>query len=371
MRPPACRVEPWRYTLSAMQSTHQLYCADSRRMEPISDNSVDLIVTSPPYPMIAMWDQQFASADSQVDAALRRGDGVAAWEAMHRQLDRVWAECSRVVKPGGFICVNIGDATRTVDGDFRLYSNHSRIIASLLSLGLVQLPAVLWRKASTSPTKFMGSGMLPAGAYVTLEHEYVLIFRNGGRRQFKTESARENRRRSALWWEERNRWYSDLWEFKGIRQRLSGTDIGFEGVAARERSAAFPFELAYRLIHMYSVQTDVVLDPFAGTGTTLAAAMAGGRNSIGIELEEFFVEQARRHLLGIEAELNACSRDRLEQHKLFIENYRTRKGEPKHYNQFYQCPVVSTQEMDIRLPLITDVYTGKEHITAEHTWNME
>lgn len=321
--------------------------------------------------MIAMWDQQFASADSQVDAALRRGDGVAAWEAMHRQLDRVWAECSRVVKPGGFICVNIGDATRTVDGDFRLYSNHSRIIASLLSLGLVQLPAVLWRKASTSPTKFMGSGMLPAGAYVTLEHEYVLIFRNGGRRQFKTESARENRRRSALWWEERNRWYSDLWEFKGIRQRLSGTDIGFEGVAARERSAAFPFELAYRLIHMYSVQTDVVLDPFAGTGTTLAAAMAGGRNSIGIELEEFFVEQARRHLLGIEAELNACSRDRLEQHKLFIENYRTRKGEPKHYNQFYQCPVVSTQEMDIRLPLITDVYTGKEHITAEHTWNME
>jgi len=364
-------VEPGRYTLSAMQSTHQLYCADSRHMEPIADNSVDLVVTSPPYPMISMWDKQFASFAPEIDAALRRGDGVAAWEAMHRQLDRVWAECSRVVKPGGFICVNIGDATRTVDGDFRLYSNHSRIISAFHTLGLVQLPAVLWRKATNSPTKFMGSGMLPAGAYVTLEHEYVLIFRNGGRRQFKTESARANRRRSGLWWEERNRWYSDVWEFKGSRQGLSGADIGFDGAAARERSAAFPFELAYRLIHMYSVQTDVVLDPFAGTGTTLTAAMAGARNSIGIELEESFVEQARRRLLGLKMELNSCSRDRLQRHKLFIEDYRTRKGAPKHYNEFYRYPVVTSQETDIRLPFIADVYSREKHITAEHTWKME
>jgi modification methylase len=363
-----------------MQNTHHLYCADSRHMEPVADNSVDLIVTSPPYPMIAMWDEQFASADPEIAAALQRADGPAAWEAMHRQLDRVWSECVRVVKPGGFICVNIGDATRTVDGVFRLYSNHSRIIAYLLSLGLVQLPVVLWRKQTNSPTKFMGSGMLPAGAYVTLEHEYVLIFRKGGRRKFLSDEARRLRRRSALWWEERNRWFSDVWDFKGSRQRHAGApepgsrqlfsgDIA--GGAARERSGAFPFELAYRLIHMYSVQTDVVLDPFAGTGTTLAAAMAGGRSSIGIELEDSFVEFTRRRLLDAQAESNACSRDRLQQHQLFIEQYSSQKGAPKHYHEFYRFAVVTAQETDIRLPFIAEILPEKERIIVEHTWTME
>ncbi len=333
-------------------------------MEPLAKNSVDLVVTSPPYPMIAMWDGQFAAADPQIDSALQLADGLAAWEAMHRQLDRVWAECKRVVKPGGFICVNIGDATRTVDGEFRLYSNHSRIIAAFQSLGFVQLPAVLWRKPTNSPTKFMGSGMLPAGAYVTLEHEYVLIFRKGGKRQFISEAARANRRRSALWWEERNRWYSDVWEFKGSRQLQSEA-------SARKRSGAFPFELAYRLIHMYSVQTDVVLDPFAGTGTTLRAAMAGGRNSIGIELEESFVEVAERRLLDGRSELNSCAQQRLEQHALFITNYSAQKGSPKHYNEFYRLPVVTSQETDIRLPFIAQIIPENDCIIAGHAWTME
>ncbi len=82
----------------------------------------------------------------------------------------------------------------------------------------------------------MGSGMLPAGAYVTLEHEYVLIFRKGGKRTFPSQNQAERRRRSAFFWEERNRWFSDVWDFKGERQRLNGSDID-------RRSAAFPFEL--------------------------------------------------------------------------------------------------------------------------------
>jgi DNA modification methylase len=254
-----------------MQSFHQLFCADSRQMEKIDDKSVQLIVTSPPYPMIAMWDEQFSAHDTEVAAALERNEGLQAWEAMHRQLDRTWAECARVLQEGGFMCVNIGDAARSIDGEFRMYGNHSRIISSLQSFGLCMLPLILWRKQTNAPNKFMGSGMLPAGAYVTLEHEYVLIFRKGGKRSFQSEAARQNRRRSALLWEERNRWFSDVWDFKGSRQQHSGP---------RARSGAFPFELAYRLIHMYSVQKDVVLDPFAGTGTTLLAAMAGGRHSI-------------------------------------------------------------------------------------------
>ncbi len=351
-----------RYTLTAMQSTHRLYCADSRRMEYLSDNSVDLIVTSPPYPMIAMWDDQFALTGPQMAASLSRGDGQAAWEAMHRQLDRTWEECARVLKPGGFICVNIGDATRSVNGSFQLYSNHSRIITALQGQGLITLPLILWRKQTNSPTKFMGSGMLPAGAYVTLEHEYILIFRKGQKRCFQSEAERGLRRRSALFWEERNRWFSDVWDFKGSRQNHNGP---------RERSGAFPFELAYRLIHMYSVQNDVVLDPFAGTGTSMLAAMAGGRHSIGIEIEPELIEHTRNRLSGSTPDLNDIARNRLDQHRVFIEEYAAGKGVPNYTNEFYGFPVITSQEQELKLPCISRIDTHEKHIVTHHDWEME
>ena len=103
---------------------------------------------------------------------------------MHCLLDTVWRECARVVRPGGFVCVNIGDATRKVGDNFRLYTNHSRVTLTLESAGLQSLPLVLWRKQTTAPNKFMGSDMLPSGAYVTLEHEYILVFRKGDKRVF-------------------------------------------------------------------------------------------------------------------------------------------------------------------------------------------
>ena len=130
----------------------------------------------------------------------------------------------------------------------------------------------------------MGSGMLPAGAYVTLEHEYILILRKGGKREFKKESDKQNRRESALFWEERNLWFSDIWfDIKGTPQTLGAQNLGDK--TARKRSGAYPFELAHRLINMYSVKGDRVLDPFLGTGTTMAAAMAAGRNSVGYEMD--------------------------------------------------------------------------------------
>ena len=356
-----------KYRLSAMQSIHHLNCADSRRMENINDNSVNLIVTSPPYPMIAMWDEQFSAGDVEVAAALERNDGLQAWEAMHRQLDRTWQESARVLTEGGFMCVNIGDAARSLDGEFRMYANHSRIISSLHSLGLSMLPLILWRKQTNAPNKFMGSGMLPAGAYVTLEHEYVLIFRKGGKRSFQSEASRQKRRRSALLWEERNQWFSDVWDFKGSRQLHKGP---------RARSGAFPFELAYRLTHMYSVQEDVVLDPFAGTGTTLLAAMAGGRHSIGIELEPDFVEHTQERMFGEVEVLNDYTRARLQRHQEFIAKFAAEKGEPKHYNEFYRFPVVTSQERALQLPLLEEVVTeevnaAQRRITAEHNWKRE
>ena len=125
--------------------------------------------------------------------------------------------------------------------------------------------------------------MLPAGAYVTLEHEYILILRKGTKREFNKAEERQNRRESAIFWEERNAWFSDVWmDVKGTGQELFKK-------ATRSRSAAFPFEVAYRLINMFSVRGDTVLDPFLGTGTTTAAAMACGRHSLGFELDANFL----------------------------------------------------------------------------------
>ena len=113
----------------------------------LDEGSVDLVVTSPPYPMIEMWDGAFQRQRPGVEEALAAGDGARAFELMHEVLDAAWAEVYRVLRPGGIACINIGDATRTLNGDFRLYSNHSRILSGLLGMGFVALPDILWAQA--------------------------------------------------------------------------------------------------------------------------------------------------------------------------------------------------------------------------------
>ncbi|MFW6152959.1 MAG: DNA methyltransferase, partial [Halobacteriota archaeon] len=203
-----------------METHHRVVVGDSRSMDVVEDGSVELVVTSPPYPMIEMWDDVFAALDPSVRSHLDEGDGSAAFEAMHAVLDATWVELERVVAPGGIVCVVVGDATRSVDGSFRVYHNHARIARALAEHGFQPLPEILWRKPVNSTTKFMGSGMVPPNAYVTLEHEFVLVFRKGPTpRSFEPSSPR--RYESAYFWEERNEWFSDLWtDVGGERQAL-------------------------------------------------------------------------------------------------------------------------------------------------------
>ena len=260
-----------------MKTKHTIIYSDSSNMSNINAESIDLIVTSPPYPMIEMWDDIFSQQSEIVKNHLSQKNGYGAFLEMHNILKKVWIESFRVLKDGCFLCINIGDATRKIGNGFRLYTNHSRIIQICEEIGFESLPSIIWRKQTNAPNKFMGSGMLPSGAYVTLEHEYILIFRKKSKKCF-TGSLIKQRRDSAFFWEERNSWFSDLWDFKGTKQNIIK-----EG--CRERSAAFPFELAYRLINMYSLVGETVLDPFLGTGTTILAAISSARNSIGFEID--------------------------------------------------------------------------------------
>lgn len=343
---------------SARRTTHRLLHCDARRIAAVDDATVALVVTSPPYPMIEMWDEAFASLDPTISQSLESGDGRSAFHQMHVVLDDAWKEVRRVLIPGGICCVNIGDATRTVDGRFSLYPNAARIVSAFLSLGFDVLPRILWRKSTNAPNKFMGSGMLPGSAYVTLEHEYVLVFRNGRKREFSVD--RSVRRRSAYFWEERNRWFSDLWTNVGA----VGQDLA--AGSGRARSGAFPFELPYRLIHMYSIQGDLVLDPFVGTGSTILAAVAGARNSVGVDIDEGLLALSASR---IEQEWRAAARRterRFAEHATFVWD-REAKGKPAaHRNAVGGYPVVTAQETDIDLPTVTTLETHGTTFVARH-----
>ena len=324
-----------------MRTHHTVTYSDSKNMEAVPSKSVDLMVTSPPYPMIEMWDEMFAQQRSSVKAALKNGEGSKAFESMHEMLDPIWKEVYRVLRFGGFACINIGDATRTINGNFVLYPNHMKILTSALKLGFTALPCILWRKQTNAPNKFMGSGMLPAGAYVTLEHEYILILRKGPKREFKKEKDKKIRRESAIFWEERNSWFSDVWfDIKGTPQALNDKD-------ARLRSAAYPFEIVYRLINMYSAKGDVVLDPFLGTGTTTVAAIASGRNSIGYEIDPAMKKAVDRMKDAVVDSSKQIIRNRLYKHMGFVVDRLKTKGMFKYENVYYGFPVMTAQEKEL------------------------
>ena len=322
------------------QTSHRIFFEAAQNMGRIGDASVDLVVTSPPYPMIEMWDAVFSSQSSGVKAALERNP-MRAQELMHVELDKVWAECFRLLKDGGIMCVNIGDATRTINKEFQLYNNHSRVVASCLKIGFVNLPNVIWRKQTNAPNKFMGSGMLPCGAYVTLEHEWILVFRKGGKRIYKSEEEKSLRRRSAFFWEERNKWFSDLWEVKGTRQTIANS-------RTRERNASFPFEIPFRLVNMYSQMGDTVLDPFMGMGTTMAASMLSGRHSIGFEIDKALGPSICDYVENMNVKtMNKLISERIERHAAFVAERESGGNVVKYRNAGLDCKVMTSQETDM------------------------
>lgn len=324
---------------------HLMITANSNKLSMIADKSVNLVVTSPPYPMIEMWDAIFSDQDSTIELALKNGNGAEAFNKMHNILNRTWLECDRVLADNGFMCINIGDATRTIDGDFQLYSNHTKIINHFIDMGYSVLPDVHWRKQSNAPNKFMGSGMYPAGAYVTYEHEYILVFRKGGKRVFKG-AEKELRQKSAYFWEERNNWFSDLWEIKGTSQIIS------KSKATRDRNASFPFEIPYRLINMYSAEGDTVLDPFAGLGTTNMACIVSNRNSIGVDIDPEIISIALDNMYEAKDSFNTYIWERIRKHTSFIDSLTDEKKERCYINEPHGFKVKTRQETAIQIDQI-------------------
>jgi DNA modification methylase len=270
-----------------LSTEHRIILGNSQQMPELADSTVHLMVTSPPYPMIKMWDTLFERMDPKIaqlwrelKADCREETVMQIYESIHENLDRVWREAYRALVDGGIACINIGDAVRTINGRFRLFPNHSKIIENCERVGFTTLPYVLWKKPTTKPQykgkgAFLGSGFLPPNAYVTLDCEFILIFRKGKLRIFAHHDQR--RYESVFTKRQRDEWFSQIWTVAGTRQTESQIE---------RRIAAFPEEIVNRLIRMFSVKGDTVLDPFLGSGTTTKTAMQNERNSVGYETDE-------------------------------------------------------------------------------------
>ena len=238
--------------------------ADVRMMPEVEDASVALVVTSPPY---------YAIKDYDVEGQIGYGQSLHAYLI---DLYHVWAECHRVLMPGARLCVNIGDqfARTKRFGRYKVIPLHAEIIAQAEQIGFDYMGAIIWQKRTTMETSggavIMGSYPHPPNGVVEIDYEFILLFKKRGKRRI----ARERREAAAMTKEEWKAFFSGHWTFGGARQG--------------EHGAVFPEELPRRLIRMYTVHDDLVLDPFLGSGTTAQVALQLGRRAVGYELNPDF-----------------------------------------------------------------------------------
>jgi site-specific DNA-methyltransferase (adenine-specific) len=257
-------------------TTHRIMRGDARDLSKVPDESVHLIVTSPPYFNLKPY------ATNAGGAQLGR---IASYECFLAELDRVWRECARILVPGGRVCCVIGDVLvpRRAEGRHYVLPLPSDIQVRSRDNGLDNLTPVLWFKignrtneAGGGSSGFYGKPYQP-GAVIKNDHEHILMLRKpGGYRQ----TPMIQKALSMLQRAEMDQWMRPVW-----------SDI--RGASLRQgHPAPYPPELAERLIRMFSFAGDTVLDPFGGSGSTSVAAIRAGRNSISIEIEDEYVRMA-------------------------------------------------------------------------------
>jgi len=245
-----------------MTSTnHKIIIGNSINMSEIKDESVQLIVTSPPY-----WQIKDYKVEGQIGFN-------QTYEEYINSLNLVWLECNRVLTKGCKMCINVGDQfARAIHyGRYKVVPIRTEIIRFCENIGLDYMGAIIWQKpTNTNPTggeKFMGSFPYPRNGIIKIDYEFILIFKKNGESPKIDRAIKE---KSKLTENEWNEYFQGHWNFNGVKQD--------------KHSAMFPEELPKRLIKMFSFWGETVLDPFLGSGTTAMVAEKLNRNSIGFEI---------------------------------------------------------------------------------------
>ncbi|HOF15922.1 MAG TPA: DNA methyltransferase [Bacteroidales bacterium] len=254
---------------------HIIINGDSRQMSELKDESVHLIVTSPPY-----WQLKDYGTDNQIGF---HDD----YETYINHLNLTWAECFRVLHKGCRLCINIGDqfARSTYYGRYKIIPIHTEIIKFCEMIGFDFMGQIIWQKQTTMNTSggasIMGSYPHPRNGIVKLDFEYILLFKKQGNAPKPTKEQKDN---SVMTNEEWNTYFNGHWYFAGTKQD--------------KHLAMFPEELPHRLIKMFSFPGETVLDPFMGSGTTALAARNLARNSIGYEINPEFIPIIKEKIGG-------------------------------------------------------------------------
>jgi site-specific DNA-methyltransferase (adenine-specific) len=260
------------------ETTHRVQCGDARDLSRLANESVHLVVTSPPYWTLKTYEPHQAQLGA-----------IADYEAFLIELDKAWSESARVLVPGGRICCVVGDVCipRKREGRHYVMPLHADIQSRTRRLGLDCLTPILWQKIANGVTEAQGNGAgfygkpYQPGAIIKNDVEYILFLRKGG--EYRSPSTIQ-RALSMLTKNEMQQWLRSSW-----------TDI--RGQSTRNgHPAPFPVELAERLIRLFSFAGDTVLDPFGGTGSTALAALRCGRNSITVDIEPKYVGMATQRL---------------------------------------------------------------------------
>lgn len=259
--------------VKSLPSHHELYLGDARDLSMVSDESVELVVTSPPYFNIKDYENGTGDEDQLGD--------INDYEQFNEEIDKVWKQCYEKLVPGGRMCVVVGDVLRSRSeyGRHRVLPLHATIQEHCTHIGFDNLAPIIWYKIGNASleaggnARFLGKPYEP-GAVIKNDIEYILLFRKPG--GYRSPSVAE-RILSLIEADQHQKMFRQLWD-----------DIN--GEPQTDHPAPFPAELAERLIRMFSFVGDTVLDPFAGSGSTAVGASRCGRDSISVELEEDYFE---------------------------------------------------------------------------------
>lgn len=262
---------------------HQLIQGDARSIPFIEDESIHLVVTSPPYWSLKQYNNNLAQLGHIED-----------YELFLEELTKVWKEVFRTLVPGGRLVCVVGDVclSRRKHGRHLVAPLHSDISVICRKIGFDNLNPIIWHKISNATfeanngTKFLGKPYEP-NSIIKNDIEFILMQRKPGGYRKPTE---QQRALSMIDKNDYSEWFRQFWNMTGA--------------STKNHPAPFPLELAYRLVRMFSFWGDTVLDPFCGTGTTMIAAMKCQRNSIGIDIDDKYCSMALRR---IEVEKNNLS----------------------------------------------------------------
>jgi DNA modification methylase len=263
-------------------TSHRLVNCDARDLSFVDDESVHLVVTSPPY-----WNlKRYNENPDQLGH-------IQDYEEFLDELEKVWRHVLRILVPGGRLVCVVGDVcvARRDFGRHLVFPLHADICVICRRIGFDNLNPIIWHKIAnasyevTNGSKFLGKPYEP-NAIIKNDIEFILMQRKPGGYRKPTDAQREASKISK---EDFDRWFQQIWNVTGA--------------STKHHPAPYPLELANRLVRMFSFTGDTVLDPFCGSGTTMVAALRSGRNSIGVEIDQEYCRMAARYLKAENADL--------------------------------------------------------------------